>query len=155
MFVIAPHARRLWAVVLLDRAARRNGLRVAALAVILVGSFGFTWWVANFNNRHPTPIDGVWQVVSGPKEGLEPAWQQVFFERNRASWVTFRAPDGTDEIHHFEVDEQGVIRIWQTWLKKGPLIMEGRLTDDGRLELDTRGAPNSHRIILQRQRPAP
>jgi hypothetical protein len=154
-FVIAPHADRLWAVVLLDRAGRRNGLRVVALALILVGAFGFTWWVANVNNRNPTPIDGVWQVVSEPEDGPGPTWRQVFFERNRASWVTFRTSDGTDELHHFEVDGQGVVRIWETWLKKGPLIMEGRLTDDGRLELDSRGAQNSRRIVLQRQRPAP
>jgi len=153
--VIAPHAGRLREVVLLDRPARRSRLRLAALAFILVGAFGFTWWGANFNNRRPTPIDGIWQVVSATGEGIGPAWQHVFFERNRAHWVTFRAADGTDELHHFEVDDQGVVRIWQTWLEKGPLIMQGRVTIDGRLELEPVGSPNRRRMVLQRQQPAP
>jgi hypothetical protein len=148
--VIAPHVGRLWAVVLLDRPDRSKGVRLVTLALILVGAFGFSWWAANVNNRQPTPIDGIWRVVSGPDGGTSPDWRQVFFERNRAHWVTFRAADGRDEIHHFEVDAEGVVRIWETWLKKGPLIMQGRVTKERRLELEAVGAPNGRRLVLER-----
>jgi hypothetical protein len=147
--VIAPHADRLWAAVLLDLPAKRPPARVFALLVILAGAFAFTWWAAHFNNRRPTPIDGVWRVVSGPEGG--PVWRQLFFERNRAFWVTFRAADGRDELRHFEVDEQGVVRIWETWLKKGPLIMQGRVTNDRRLELEEVGSQGGRRWVLQKE----
>jgi hypothetical protein len=154
MAVIAPHAGRLKAVVLLDPIRHRTGLRLAAVAVILVGAFGFTWWIANYNNRRPTPIDGVWSAMPEPADGdARPRWQQVFFERNRAYWVTFRAADGTDERHHFEVDDQGVVRIWQTWLSKGALIMQGSVASDGRLQLEQVGAGGNTRIVLRRQSP--
>jgi hypothetical protein len=129
MAVMAPHVGRLKAVVLLDPVRPHTSLRLAAVALILIGSFGFTWWAANYNNRHPTAIDGIWSVMPESDDGIARSrWQQVFFERNRANWVTFRAADGTDERHHFEVDEQGVVRIWQTWLKKGALIMQGTVS---------------------------
>ena len=149
--VIAPHAGRLWAAVLLDVPAGRPRARAVALTLIVAGAFALTWWAANFNNRRPTPIDGVWRVVSGPEGSGGPVWRQVFFERNRAFWVTFRAADGTDELHHFEVDEQGVVRIWQTWLTKGPLIMQGRVTGDRSLELEAVGEGAGRRWILQRE----
>jgi proline iminopeptidase len=152
--VIAPHADRLQAVLLLDPISKRARLRLVALAVILVGAFGFTWWVANYNNRHPTAIDGIWSVVPERDDGSAgQRWQQLFFERNRAHWVTFRAVDGTDERHHFEVDEQGVVRIWQTWLTKGALIMQGRVASDGRLHLEPVEPGGNHRMVVQRQSP--
>ncbi len=150
--VIAPHADRLKAVLLLDLITQRVRLRLVALAVILVGAFGLTWWVAHYNNRHPTAIDGIWSVVPEPDDGSAGRrWQQLFFERNRAHWVTFRAVDGTDERHHFEVDEQGVVRIWQTWLTKGALIMQGGVGSDGRLHLEPVEPGGNRRMVLQRQ----
>ncbi len=152
--VIAPHTRRLKAVVLLETSSRRPVLRLVALALIVVGAFAFTWWVANYNNRQPTRIDGIWSVVPRPDDGTGSAWRQVFFERNRAHLVIFRAADDTDEQHHFEVDQAGVVRIWETWLTKGALIMEGQVASDGRLQLQTIGAAGST-IVLQRKRPVP
>lgn len=153
--VIAPHARRLMAVVLLDPVKELNWLRVIVLSLILAGAFGYTWWLANHNNRHPTPIDGIWSVMSGPDDGSgRPRWRQVFFERNRAFWVTFRADDGTEDRHHFEVDEQGTVRIWQTWLTKGALIMQGSIDRNGRLQLESVNAEGDRPVVLERQRPA-
>jgi hypothetical protein len=124
-------------------------VRVAALAVILAWAYGFTYWAANYNNRDPTPIDGTWRVVSGPVTSSGPAWRQVFFERNRAHWVTFRAADGTDALHHFEVDKDGVVRIWDKWLAKGDLLMQGRVTND-RIELTFVTTPNGAPLVLER-----
>ena len=150
--VIAPHAHRLRGMLLLDAGVdRSSGRRAAALLLILGSAFSFTWWVANYNNISPTAIDGTWAVVPGQGSSGSP-WRQVFFERNRAFWVTFRSADGKDEIHHFEVDEAGVVRVWQTWLRKGELLMEGRLDKDGRLQLrpvDASAAP----LVLERTAP--
>ena len=153
--VIAPHLGRLRAAAMLEPARQRSTLRLAALGICLAGACAFTWWVANYNNRLPTSIDGIWSVISQPTpDATHSEWRQVFFERNRAYWVTFRAADGADEQHHFEVDRQGVVRVWQTWLTKGPLIMEGRVLTDGRLELHDASASQRAALILQRQRVA-
>jgi hypothetical protein len=149
--VIAPHAHRLRAVLLLDGLDRRSGLRAAALLLMLAGAGGFTWWVANYNNILPTAIDGTWAVV--PDEGSSASpWRQVFFERNRAFWVTFRAADGKDEIRHFEVDAAGVVRVWETWLRKGELLLEGRVGQDGRLQLRPVD-PSAVPLVLERSSP--
>ncbi len=132
--VIGPHLDRLLGVVLLDLPSRRTPVRVVALAAILAGGFGFTWWTANYNNIDPTPIDGVWTPVPPVDDGA-PRWTHVFFERNRAYWVTFRGADGKDVQHHFEVDDGGVVRVWETWLTKGDLLMEGRVGGDSVLRL--------------------
>ena len=99
---------------------------MAHLALAVLAAFAFTWWVANFNNRAPTSIDGVWVVATPPGEGIkESHWKRVFVERNRAHLVVFRRDAGRDEQHHFEVDSTGVVRVWRDWLRKGPLIMQG------------------------------
>jgi hypothetical protein len=147
--VVGPHAGRLRDAVLLPSTDARPPIRVAALVVILAGAFAFTWWIANYNNIHPTPIDGVWTTVPGDDEG-SPPWRQVFFERNRAFWVTFRAPGRKDEQHHFEVDDQGVVRVWETWLRKGTLLMEGRVDPDGLMRLRPVGSNGSGMLVLRR-----
>lgn len=149
--VIVPHARRLRAILLLEGVDRRSGLRAAALLLMLGSACGVTWWVANYNNILPTAIDGTWAVVSNNGSSASP-WRQVFFERKRAFWVTFRSSDGKDEIHHFEVDNAGIVRVWQTWLRKGEFLMEGRVGRDGRLQLrpiDASAAP----LLLERSAP--
>ena len=90
---VAPYGRRLRAVIVLNTLPARPTARgLVALGVIIVGACGFTWWVANYNNRTPTAIDGVWSVTTqtGLAAGVSP-WQRVFFERNRANMVVFRA----------------------------------------------------------------
>lgn len=145
LMTLAPHARRLSEAVFLENPQRRPATwTVVALGIIIAGSFAFTWWVANYNNRAPTAIDGVWRVTE--QRGQDGRWERVFFERNRAHLVVFRSREGSDERHHFEIDSDGTVRIWEHWLQKGELIMEGRtvsptemvlqrLRDGGRLVL--------------------
>jgi hypothetical protein len=148
--IVQPHARRLLEAVLLD-APRGGAIRFVVVSILLAGAWWFTWWTANYNNRVPTPIDGVWSAVSEPGAS-PPRWQRMFFERNRAHWVVFRTAAGEDQRHHFEVDERGVVRVWQTWLTKGDLIMQGHVRPDGRLELaSTTGTPG--RLVLKREPP--
>jgi hypothetical protein len=44
--------------------------------------------------------------------------------------VVRRAESGPDEMHHFEIDDGEAVRVWEKWLSKGPLIMEGRRTSE-------------------------
>ena len=132
LYLIRPHVRRLLAVVLVDHESTRAARVATVCGVVLTGvlAFSFTYYLANFNNRYPTEIDGTWDVVGERTEGIS----QVFFERNRASWVVFMDEDGALHDHHFQIDG-GRIRIWEEWLSKGELIGQGELTDPDVIEL--------------------
>ncbi|MYA07650.1 MAG: hypothetical protein F4060_07375 [Holophagales bacterium] len=132
LYLIGPHARQLLAVVFVDHGSTRTARLATVCGVVLVGvlTFSYTYWVANFNNRSPTEIDGTWEVVGEATEGIS----QVFFERNRAFWVAFMDEDGALRDHHFEIDG-GRIRIWQEWLSKGDLVAEGESTGPEAIEL--------------------
>lgn len=145
IIVIRPHADRLTRAALLDIASSRrsNVLRIVVAAAVLAGAWGFTYWMANHNNRNPTPIDGIWTVEAG-----EGPLQRVFFEYNRAGMAVFRFEDG-DVVHHFEVDADGRVRVWEEWKEKGSLIYEGEIVDSGRVEL--RASGDGSRIVLVRE----
>ena len=151
VIVVRPHARRLAEAVLLKSESPRKALVVRGIAVagVLTGAWGFTYWAANYNNREPTPIDGVWTVEDSgePFEGVGAPLDRVFFEYNRSHMAVFRFDDG-DAVHHFEVDS-GRVQVWEEWLEKGPLIYEGAIVDMGRIELRPIGG--SSPIILVRQ----
>ncbi|MCY3972012.1 MAG: hypothetical protein OXG74_18940 [Acidobacteria bacterium] len=132
LYLLLPHVRQLLAVVLVHHESLR-ATRMATLGgVVLAGvvAFSFTYWVANFNNRLPTEIDGTWEVLGEQTENIS----HVFFERNRAFQVVFRDEDGALRNHHFEIDG-GRIRIWQEWLSKGDLLAEGDLVGPDVIEL--------------------
>jgi hypothetical protein len=70
-------------------------------------TFTFTYWVANFNNRAPTPIDGVWDVLAiNPPQAAERLPATYFFEYNRAFMTVLKSRSGVYTTHHFEVDRQ-------------------------------------------------
>jgi hypothetical protein len=101
------------------------GVRLAMLGV----AFGFTYWSANFNNRLPTPIDGVWEVIqSEPADMGARLPKTLFFEYNRAYMTVFKTADGVYTTHHFEIDKSGRRRIgiWEAWLSKGRQLFDGR-----------------------------
>jgi hypothetical protein len=107
----------------LPRELGKWALRMA----MIIGAAVFTYWVANYNNRAPTPIDGVWRVVR-----VEPASEAqglpatIFFERNRAHLCVFKFNEYSYQWHHFEVDPRThTIEFWQEWLKKGRSIFSG------------------------------
>ncbi len=145
IIVVRPHARRLGETALLDSGPSRGAeaVRGVAVAAVLAGAWGFTYWMANHNNRNPTPIDGIWTVEAG-----EGPLQRVFFEYNRAGMAVFRFEDG-DVVHHFEVDTGGRVRVWEVWKEKGPLIYGGEIVDSGRIELRANG--DGSRIVLVRE----
>ena len=132
LYLLLPHVRQLLAAVLVDHESSRVA-RVATLGgVVLAGvlAFSFTYWVANFNNRLPTEIDGTWEALGEGEKDIS----TVFFERNRAWMAVFMDENGGLTEHHFEVDA-GQIRIWEEWRSKGDLVAQGELTDPDVIEL--------------------
>jgi hypothetical protein len=119
----------------------------------------FTYWVANYNNRFPTPIDGAWTVVetSPHNESSSNELTAIFFERNRAYLCVFKRKDGTYEWHHFEIDSiKGTIGMWDQWLRKGAQIFDGtyEISNDG-LRLKGRFANSSAESLLVLRRRGP
>ena len=107
-----------------SRVFGKYAIRALMIAIPAV----YTYWIANYNNRLPTQIDGAWEVVSlSPQnEAAGNAPAIIFFERNRAFMCVFKNRDGSYEQHHFEVDEnQRTITIWDQWLRKGNQIFAG------------------------------
>jgi uncharacterized membrane protein YphA (DoxX/SURF4 family) len=149
---IEPYARRLRKAILLETLPMRPAPRaLIALCLVSIGAFAFTWWVANYNNRAPTSIDGIWSVrAQSNGTATVPQWRTVFFERNRAAMAVFRTADGIDATHHFEITKNGLVQVWQTWLTKGPLIMQGRQQADGQLELVILEPSGGGHLTLQR-----
>lgn len=128
LIVASFHARDLYRFFI----RRRNDLsiltryRVLSITVQLVVVLALVvytahdgYWLANVNNRAPTPIDGAWHVVGiqGTKSEL-PEW--IYFEYNRAYMVVFQFPDGRTETHDFRVDDQSrTLDISKDWLTAG------------------------------------
>lgn len=148
---VAPYVSRLAAAVFLrGQPIAPSATAMIALTALLAGTFAFTWWIANYNNRAPTPIDGMWTVTAQTGTGPDtPQWQHVFFERNRAFLAVFRAKE-RDQRRHFEIGPDGSITIWETWLTKGKVVMQGRTQSGGRIELQI--LPGAGRLVLQRSR---
>ncbi|MDE2804018.1 MAG: hypothetical protein OXN18_02615 [Gemmatimonadota bacterium] len=151
LVIVWPHARPLAEAALLDiRSSRRAAtIRVAAVVAVLAGAWGFGYWAANYNNREPTPIDGVWTVEDrgATVESDGARLQRVFFEYNRSHMAVFRFAD-RDAVHHFEVDAHQV-RVWEEWREMGRLIYDGEIVDTGRIELRPTGG--SSPIVLVRE----
>ena len=109
-------------------AAARYGVRAALLAVALAG----TYYVANYNNRLPTPLDGRWAVESARGVGGDVP-TTFYFERNRA-WMAVLRYDDEWVQRHFEVDpEAGRLGIWSEWRSRGEQVFEGRYALSGDL----------------------
>lgn len=128
------------------RAIVRWVVRAGMVAV----AAGFTYWVANYNNRVPTPLDGVWDVrqVHGDP-GEQPLPTRIYFERNRAFLAVFRYADGS-RWHHFEVDPaERSIQLWTDWLRKDRELFTGTYALAGdRLELSGRFAGSPEPVTL-------
>jgi hypothetical protein len=137
----------------------RDGSRpwiIAGQAVIVVAMTAYTarerYWLANFNNRDPTPIDGTWRVVQ-----TEPSTADVpgkfYFEYNRAYMCVFKLPNGRTETNDFRVNTQKqTLTISAQWLAAGSEIFNGiwRRQDDN---LTLTGLwRNSNPLVIRLQR---
>ncbi len=133
------------------RAARigKNAVRIAVVVVPLV----FTWYVANYNNRLPTPIDGRWAVVEVDPDSLAASMpSHLYFERNRAWMSVFRYDDVFD-TNHFEVNpSEQTIGIWETWMGKGDRLFDGQYELHGDSALALTGTLEGNRVDMTLQR---
>ena len=96
--------------------------------------YGCTYWAANYNNRRPTPIDGVWNVVTR-SPGLSPSEipSTIFFEHNAAHLVVFKFGPENYAQHDFRVDAQlKAITIADEWLHQDKKLFDGKyeITND-------------------------
>jgi hypothetical protein len=101
--------------------------KYAVCALMIVAPAVFTYRVANYGNRLPTPIDGAWEVTSvSPQNAVAGDLAEIFFERNRAWMCVFKRKDGSYMQHHFEVDtNKKTLSMWEEWLRKGNQIFTG------------------------------
>ncbi len=112
---------------------KASTIKWAVRIAMVAGAFSLTYWVANYNNRDPTPIDGAWQVVHvEPDQAVGKIPQEIFFEYNRAYMCVFKFADDTYVTHHFQVDAASrSLGIWQQWLRKQGQIFSGSYVRNG------------------------
>lgn len=133
VWIVAPHVGRIVRAVLPSRVESLPGRgRFVAPLVLVLFAVGLTYWTANYNNRAPTAVDGVWEVDSPDGRA---AFERVFFERNRAHMVVFKDTAGTFRQRHFEVDADGRLRVWEQGQRRGSLLYEGQFTPPDRIRL--------------------
>lgn len=107
------------------------GIQIAIVLAMVAYKAHEGYWLANVNNRAPTPIDGAWHVTDmQPMIELGPDW--IYFEYNRAFMAVFHFPDGHTETHDFRVDPvQKSLTISKEWLTPGSDIFKGKWVRDG------------------------
>lgn len=128
LWIIVPHAKRLLQVIVVaSPVARWPWLAWGARIALVVWAGVYTYRVANYNNRVPTAIDGVWIAEAGT---MEASIEKVFFERNRGFLAVIKDTAGDYVWRHFEVDPEDRIQIWNHWMRKGDLLFEGRYVAD-------------------------
>lgn len=103
---------------------------IAAIQIAIVaGMLAYTahqgYWLANLNNRRPTPIDGAWHISNTTPSAPDMSdW--IYFEYNRAFLAVFQYPSGKLEYHDFRVDPQShPLMISRQWLQPGSDIFDG------------------------------
>src|SRR5690348_4566633 len=136
--ILLAHRRELFDLFWHPEAGAATGKRRTAAAMwavrtalVLIPCFG-TYWIANYNNIAPTPLDGAWQVVEATPANGAALPVMIFFERNRAYWCSFKLANGTYETHNFEVDPaKQFVTISEHWLTKGPEIFAGHFSVAG------------------------
>lgn len=126
--------------------------KYAGRALLIVLPAISTYWIANYNNRLPTLLDGTWDVVevSSNLETTTRVPSVIFFERNRAYLCVFKHRDGSYQWHHFELNPaEQTITIWQQWLQKGTKIYDGHYEISGtRLLLKNRLANRDEDSVM-------
>jgi hypothetical protein len=143
LFILAPYSGELKALFWREPASAerdavrwRRAARHAVRGAMLLIAPLFMYWVANHNNRFPTPVDGVWQVTEASGLPADSLPSRIYFERNRAHMAVFLYP-GRRAEHHFEVEPRGrAIHISREWMAKGDTVFGGSYTlSADRLEL--------------------
>ncbi|MGW0807213.1 hypothetical protein [Nonomuraea sp. NPDC002799] len=144
---VAPSARR----------TRPRWAHAVLVALLLAIPASCSYYVANYNNRLPTPLDGTWDVTAGAFQpsGLPGPAERVYFEHNRAYQLVLRSGQ-TWQTHHFEIDPAtGTISVWRTWLTKGEQLLSGLYDLTGGRLVITATDLASGRPLVWELRPVP
>ena len=125
--------------------------KYAVRALVIVVPFVFTWYIANYNNRLPTPIDGRWEVVRVESDSLAVDMpSHLYFERNRAYMSVFAYADSM-ATHHFEVDEdERALVIWEAdrvTLRASPVGLTRSSTFSRWIELPARSLSVMSKLV--------
>ncbi|MEV0831209.1 hypothetical protein [Nonomuraea rubra] len=134
------------------RRTRRRWVPAGVLVLLLALTSSCSFYVANYNNRVPTPLDGTWDVTAGSfrPPGLPGPAERVYFERNRAFQAVLRSGQ-TWQTYHFEVDAATTtIRLWRTWLSKGEQLLSGTYSlGTGRLTITGTDLATGRPLLLE------
>jgi hypothetical protein len=127
--------------------------RMFAIVLIILIPPSCTYYIAHYNNRFPTELDGKWQVVnlSAPITESEQPLTKIYFEYNRAFMTVFRFGDNKWTEHHFETDPQTrEINVWEKWLSKEQQIFAGQYDLAGnKLILRGQYKPSGQTVTLE------
>ncbi len=138
---------------------KQTSLRAAKIllcALIVLIPPGCTYWIANYNNRFPTILDGKWQVVnaSAPVTVGDKPLTKIYFEHNRAYMTVFRFGDDQWTTHHFEINLQtNEINIWDKWLTKGEQVFSGNYElEADKLTIKGQMQPSNQPVTIELQK---
>jgi hypothetical protein len=138
---------------------KHSSLRIAKIlicALIVLIPPNCTYYIANYNNRFPTVLDGKWQVVnsSAPVTDGDKPLTKIYFERNRAHMSVFRFGDDKWAEHHFEINPQtNEINIWDKWLTKGNATFSGQYElQNDKLVLRGQLQPSNQPVTIELQK---
>jgi hypothetical protein len=152
--IVSPHARCVVQAIVPDSAANLESYRSwVPRAALVLSAFVGTYWIANYNNRAPTAIDGAWTPTVVARAGPLTSVDKMFFERNRASLVVVKTRPKSYQWRHFALAPDGTVRVWEKWLRQGPLLYEGRYSStSGRIRLWPAGSNTTLPVILEMKR---
>jgi hypothetical protein len=155
--IVWHHRARLRALLIPSDAPSRRAIAGCGAMVLAVALF--TYWVAHYNNREPTLLDGRWQVMAGTYRAADEAQplSHIYFELNRAHMCVLRFGDRWSSAHHFLIDQTTrTIDVWRYWNRQTrdeDKLFTGTYELDGtRLVLRGRftGSPEASVLVLQR-----
>lgn len=128
--------------------------------IAILGMLAYTahegYWLANFNNRAPTAIDGAWYASRiEPANAALPDW--IYFEYNRAHLAVFHFPDGRYVSHDFRVDAKNhELTISQQWLIPGSDIFKGTWKRQGdTMRLNGSWGNGQYSCMVMKRKPMP
>ena len=131
----------------------RRIAKILICALIVLIPPGCTYYIANYNNRFPTVLDGKWQVINSsvPITNGDKPLTKIYFEQNRAFMTVFRFGNDKWKEHHFETNPQtSEINIWDKWLVKGNTLFSGQYElQDNKLFLKGQLQPLSQPVTIE------